>query len=86
MKIKNKDIDAGKAFDFGKVSTDYAKFRDIYPQEFYHKILNRKLCIFHSTENLLKIFLVLMAIRSDTTPENKITAYSYPLQISNKTP
>ena len=27
-----------------------------------------------------------MAIISDTIPENKTTMYSYPLQISNKTP
>ena len=45
MEIKDKDIDGGKAFDWGKISTDYAKFRDIYPQEFYDKIINRKLCI-----------------------------------------
>ena len=35
MKIINKDIDSGKPFDWGKISFDYAKFRDIYPQEFY---------------------------------------------------
>lgn len=45
MNIKNKDIDGGKAFDWGKISADYAQFRDIYPQEFYQKIINRKLCI-----------------------------------------
>lgn len=32
MNIKNKNIDGGKAFDWGKTSTYYAKFRDIYPQ------------------------------------------------------
>ena len=32
------------------------------------------------------MFLVLMAIISDTTPENKTTVYSYPLQISNRMP
>jgi hypothetical protein len=30
MIIEN--IDKGKAFDWGKTSADYAKFRDIYPQ------------------------------------------------------
>lgn len=45
MDIVNKDIDGGKAFDWGKASEDYAKFRDIYPQEFYDKIRNRNLCI-----------------------------------------
>lgn len=45
MDICNKNIDAGKAFDWGRTSEDYAKFRDIYPEEFYHKIVNRGLCI-----------------------------------------
>lgn len=34
-----KDIDQGKDFDWGKTSKDYAKYRDIYPQEFYDNIL-----------------------------------------------
>ena len=45
MNIVNKNIDDGKAFDWGKTSIDYAKFRDIYPDEFYKKILERKLCV-----------------------------------------
>ena len=45
MKIINKDIDSGTPFDWGKTSLDYAKFRDIYPQEFYQRIVGRKLCI-----------------------------------------
>ena len=45
MNIINKNIDGGKPFDWGKTSEDYAKFRDIYPQEFYDKIIERKLCI-----------------------------------------
>lgn len=45
MNITDKNIDGGKAFDWGKISEDYAKFRDIYPQEFYDKIIARKLCI-----------------------------------------
>lgn len=45
MNIKDKNIDGGKTFDWGKTSVDYAKFRDIYPQKFYDKIINRKLCI-----------------------------------------
>lgn len=45
MWIKDKNIDNGNAFDFGKTSDDYAKYRDIYPQIFYKKILNRNLCI-----------------------------------------
>lgn len=38
------DIDKGKAFDWGKTSKDYAKYRDIYPQEFYDYVLNMDLC------------------------------------------
>lgn len=45
MNIIDKNIDGGKAFDWGKTSADYAKFRDIYPQEFYEKIIRRKHCI-----------------------------------------
>ena len=45
MKIIDKDIDNGKAFDWGRVSDDYAKYRDIYPVEFYEKIVARGLCI-----------------------------------------
>ncbi|WP_455684420.1 class I SAM-dependent methyltransferase [Thomasclavelia sp.] len=53
MKITDKNIDSGKAFDWGKASKDYAKFRDIYPQKFYDKIINRKLCI--NGQNVLDI-------------------------------
>ena len=42
MIIEN--IDKGKAFDWGKTSEDYAKYRDIYPQEFYKCILDLGLC------------------------------------------
>lgn len=45
MEIIDKRIDGGKAFDFGKTSADYAKYRDIYPQEFYAKIAERGLCV-----------------------------------------
>ncbi len=45
MLIKNKTIDNGKAFDWGRTSLDYARYRDIYPQEFYDKIISRNLCI-----------------------------------------
>lgn len=44
MFMTNKNIDKGKAFDWGRVSSDYAKYRDIYPQIFYNKIINRGLC------------------------------------------
>lgn len=45
MEITNKNIDSGKPFDWVKTSLDYAKFRDIYPKEFYQKIIDRKLCL-----------------------------------------
>ena len=38
-------IDAGKAFDWGRTSKEYAKYRDIYPEEFYKKIVERGLCV-----------------------------------------
>ena len=44
MQIIDKNIDEGKPFDWGNVSSDYAKFRDIYPMEFYQKIIDRNLC------------------------------------------
>jgi len=43
--ISINDIDKGKAFDWGRVSSDYAKFRDIYPDEFYNRIIELGLCI-----------------------------------------
>lgn len=45
MEIIDKNLDGGKAFDWGKTSSDYAKYRDIYPHEFYKKIIDRNLCI-----------------------------------------
>lgn len=45
MEIANKDIDGGKAFDFGRTSRTYAKYRDIYPPEFYDRIIERNLCV-----------------------------------------
>lgn len=45
MNITDQNIDGGKPFDWGKTSLDYAKFRDIYPKEFYQKIIDRRLCM-----------------------------------------
>lgn len=45
MEITDKRIDNGKSFDFGLTSENYAKYRDIYPQIFYDKIIARNLCI-----------------------------------------
>lgn len=44
MNITDKNIDGGKAFDWGRASADYAMFRDIYPKAFYDKIIGRGLC------------------------------------------
>ena len=44
MEITNRNIDGGKAFDWGRTSADYAKFRDIYPDSFYEKLLSLGLC------------------------------------------
>ena len=45
MDITDSRIDAGKAFDWGKTSKEYARYRDIYPEEFYKKIVDMGLCI-----------------------------------------
>ena len=45
LEIKDSRIDAGKAFDWGKTSEQYAKYRDIYPPVFYQKVADRGLCI-----------------------------------------
>lgn len=45
MNITDKNIDGGKPFDWGRTSADYAKFRNIYPQSFYEKIIRRGLCL-----------------------------------------
>ncbi len=44
MIIKNKNIDGGNGFDWGKTSSDYAKYRDIYPDEFYKRIIDSGHC------------------------------------------
>lgn len=36
------ELDGGRPFDWGKAAADYAKYRDIYPQMFYDKILDRE--------------------------------------------
>jgi len=45
MEIIDERIDGGKAFDWGKTSKDYAMYRDIYPDIFYQKIVDRGLCV-----------------------------------------
>ena len=39
MQITDKNFDNGNPFDFGRTSADYAKFRDVYPPEFYNKLV-----------------------------------------------
>ena len=45
MNIIDPKIDNGRAFDWGRASDDYVKYRDIYPEEFYKRIIDRNLCI-----------------------------------------
>ena len=45
MEIIRNDIDGGKSFDWGRTSEDYAKFRDIYPEVFYQKLIEMGLCV-----------------------------------------
>lgn len=42
--MKRANIDLGNEFDWGKASKDYAKYRDIYPDEFYQKIIDLGYC------------------------------------------
>lgn len=42
--ISNKNIDGGKEFDWGLASENYAKYRDIYPEEFYKRIVDSGYC------------------------------------------
>ena len=44
MDITDKRIDGGKPFDWGRTSADYARYRDIYPDEFYDAVKSRGLC------------------------------------------
>ena len=53
MEITDNRIDAGKAFDWGRTSEEYARYRDIYPQVFYQKIVDRGLCV--EGQNVLDI-------------------------------
>lgn len=43
--MRNDAIDHGREFDWGKVSLDYGRYRDIYPPMFYQKIADLGLCI-----------------------------------------
>ena len=36
--LKCKNIDNGKAFDWGLTSSAYARYRDIYPKELYERL------------------------------------------------
>lgn len=42
--ISNKNIDSGREFDWGLASESYAKYRDIYPEEFYRRIVDLGYC------------------------------------------
>ncbi len=43
--IQMNNIDGGKGFDWGKTSADYAKYRDIYPPQFFQKLLERNIAV-----------------------------------------
>lgn len=43
MPIINKNFDNGNPFDFGRTSADYAKYRDVYPPEFYNRLAELKI-------------------------------------------
>lgn len=45
MEITDSRIDGGKSFDWGRTSQDYARYRDIYPDEFYQRVVDRGLCV-----------------------------------------
>lgn len=45
MEIRDLRIDRGRAFDWGKASSDYADYRDIYPERFYRSLTDRGLCV-----------------------------------------
>ena len=45
MIIRNEEIDGGSGFDWGRTSEDYAKYRDVYPEQFYKTLLDMGLCI-----------------------------------------
>lgn len=42
--MKHVNIDNGRAFDWGLASEDYAKYRDIYPEAFYKRIVDLGYC------------------------------------------
>lgn len=37
--MKNREVDNGREFDFGRTSAEYAKYRDIYPAELGQRLL-----------------------------------------------
>ena len=51
MKLDN--VDNGNEFNWGKTSSDYSKFRDIYPNSMYQKLLN--IGIGHKDQNILDL-------------------------------
>jgi hypothetical protein len=44
MAFVSNNIDHGKYFDWGRTSSEYAKYRDIYPVEFNEKLADLGLC------------------------------------------
>lgn len=42
--MRQAPIDGGKPFDWNRAATDYAAWRDIYPPDFYQKLLDAGFC------------------------------------------
>ena len=42
--MAHSEIDNGRPFDWGRTSSDYGRYRDIYPERFYAPLLERGLC------------------------------------------
>lgn len=45
MRMEDPRMDGGRPFDWGLTSEDYARYRDIYPPEFYGRIVGKGLCV-----------------------------------------
>ena len=51
--MENSKIDYGNKFDWGKTSSDYSKYRDIYPNSMYEKLYN--IGIGHKDQKILDL-------------------------------
>ena len=73
--ISINEIDKGNAFDWRRVSSDYAKYRDIYPVEFYNKIIKHIMLL--NPIKLCKIYdMMKNAIAARTRAEQTLHHYT----------